>query len=148
MKIGDICNRDVVTITKDGSILEAVKLMRAHHVGDVVVTDADDASRPVGILTDRDVVVEILAEELELDAVTVGDAMSRSLVTAPRDADLFETIRFMGTKGVRRVPVLDDDGHLHGVLSIDDVVKLLATEIRFISEVFSSQLARERSLRE
>ena len=147
MKIGDICNRDVVTVSRDSSILEAVKLMRARHVGDVVVTELNDDRNPVGILTDRDVVIEILAEELELDAVSVGDAMSHSLITAPRDADLFETIRFMGTKGVRRIPVLDGEGKLYGLLSIDEVVKLLATEIQFVSEVFSSQIERERSLR-
>lgn len=149
MNIGEICNRSVITVTKDASILEVVQEMREHHIGDVIVTDrADGTEKPLGIVTDRDIVIELLAEKVDLGAVNVGDVMSLTLVTAPHDADLFETLRFMGIKGVRRVPVLDDDGGLYGVLSIDDIMGVLTKELSFIAEISAKQIERERSSRE
>ncbi len=149
MKIGEICNRSVITISKDASILEAAREMRKHHIGDVVVTErTDGAEMPVGIMTDRDIVIELLAEEVELGTVDVGDVMSTTLVTAPHDADLFETLRFMGIKGVRRIPVLDDEGRLYGILSVDDILSVLTKELSFIAEISERQIERERSSRE
>ena len=149
MNIGEICNRDVITVTKDASILEAVQEMRTHHIGDVVVAErADGAEKPLGILTDRDIVLELLAEGVALDTVTVGDVMSLTLVTAPHDADLFETLRFMGIKGVRRVPVLDDDGGLFGVLSVDDIMAVLTKELSFVTDIAARQIERERTSRD
>lgn len=149
MNIGDICNRSVITVTKDTSILEAVQEMRKHHVGDVIVTERTDGSeKPLGIVTDRDIVIELLAENVELGSVTIGDVMSLTLVTAPHDADIFETLRFMGIKGVRRVPVLDGDGGLYGVLSVDDIMGILTKELSFIAEIAARQTERERSSRE
>jgi len=104
--------------------------------------------RAVGILTDRDIVIEILAEEIDMSAISVGDAMSFSIVTAPKTAELFETVRFMGVKGVRRLPIVGDDDELYGVLSIHDAVKVLATELTYVADVFSRQVERERSLRQ
>lgn len=77
MPIGEICNREVVIVRKEDSILEAAKLMREYHVGDVVVVD-DREGRviPLGILTDRDIVVELIAKEVPLDSVSVQDVMS------------------------------------------------------------------------
>ena len=149
MKIGEICNRSVITTSKDASILEVAQEMRTHHIGDVIVTErADGAEKPIGIMTDRDIVIELLAEEIALDTVDVGDVMSTTLVTAPHDADLFETIRFMGIKGVRRIPVLDDDGGLYGILSVDDMLSVLTKELSFIAEISGRQIERERTSRQ
>ena len=149
MKISEICNRSVITISKDASILEVAQEMRKHHVGDLIVTEPSNGTeKPIGIVTDRDIVVELLADEVELGTVDVGDVMSMTLVTAPHDADLFETLRFMGIKGVRRVPVLDDDGGLYGILSVDDVLGVLTKELSFIAGVSERQIERERSSRE
>ena len=149
MKIGEICSRSVITVAEDASILDVVKEMRRHHVGDVIVTKRDDGSeKPLGIITDRDIVIELLAEEVALDTVDVGDVMTMTLVTAPHDADVFETLRFMGIKGVRRIPVLDDDGSLYGVLSADDIMRVLTKELTFIAEISPRQIERERASRE
>ncbi|NIW23544.1 MAG: CBS domain-containing protein [Gammaproteobacteria bacterium] len=149
MKIGEICNRSVITVSTDASILEVAQEMRTHHIGDVVVSEsADGVEKPIGIITDRDIVIELVAEEVTLDTVNVGDVMSTTLVTAPHDADLFETLRFMGIKGVRRIPVLDDDGGLYGILSVNEILGVLTKELSFISEVSERQIARERSSRE
>jgi len=149
MKIGEVCKRSVITVAKDASILEVVRKMREHHIGDVIVTEcAETSEKPLGVVTDRDIVVELLAEEVELGKVTAGDVMSSTLVTAPHNADLFETLRFMGLKGVRRVPVLDDHGGLYGVLSVDDIMSVLTKELGFLAEIASRQIERERSSRD
>lgn len=149
MKIGEICNRSVITTSKSASILEVAREMRKHHIGDVIVTDrADGGETPIGIITDRDIVIELLADEVALDTVNVGDVMSTTLVTARQDADLFETLRFMGIKGVRRIPVLDDDGSLYGILSVNDILSVLTKELSFIADVSERQIERERSSRQ
>jgi CBS domain-containing protein len=149
MKIGEACRREVVTVSRDSTVLEAAKRMRAGHVGDVVVTEANgDNERPVGILTDRDIVVELVAKEVDLDAVTVSDVMSPSLTTASSTAELFETIELMAAERVRRLPVLDAHGRLFGVLSMDDVVRLLAEQLQRASGIVPAQLARESFVRE
>lgn len=149
VKISEICNRSVITVSKNASILEVVREMRKHHIGDIIVTEhTDGIEKPLGIVTDRDIVIELLAEEVALGTVDVGDVMSATLVTAPHDADVFETLRFMGIKGVRRIPVLDDDGGLFGVLSVDDVMSILTKELSFIAEISAKQIERERSFRE
>ena len=148
MKIGEVCNRSVITVTKDTSILEVVRKMRQHHIGDVIVTErAENSEKPLGVVTDRDIVIELLADEVELGTVNAGDVMSSTLVTAPHDADLFETLRFMSIKGVRRVPVLDEDGGLFGVLSVDDIMGVLTKELGFVAEIASKQTERESSSR-
>lgn len=149
MKIGEICNRSVITTSKDASIREVTQEMRKHHIGDVIVTERTDGTeKPVGIITDRDIVIELLAEDMDLAKVDVGDVMSTTLVTAPHDADLFETLRFMGIKGVRRIPVIDDDGGLYGILSANDILNVLTKELSFVAEISERQIERERSSRE
>ena len=106
MRVGEVCNREVVVIDRQGGILEAAQLMRRHHVGDVVVTEERNGARvPVGILTDRDIVVELLAEQVPLDAVSVGDAMSSELLTVSEEEDVMGAIQRMpATAGRKRAP--------------------------------------------
>jgi len=141
MNAGEICQRNVVTIAKRGSLKDAAELMREHHVGDVVVVD-DVGGRevPVGILTDRDIVVELVAKGLRLDEVDVGDVMSFELVTSRDDEDVWQVARRMSDKGVRRMPIVDGRGALLGILSADD---LLGAAVRYLSDVYRL-LLRER----
>ena len=82
MSIGEICNREVITIQRDETVLEAAKLMRQYHVGAVIVIDKlDGRTAPVGIITDRDLVVEVLATELDQTVITVGDIMAPEVFT-------------------------------------------------------------------
>ena len=100
MSVGEYCNRDVVVIEKTESVREAINLMRKNHVGDVVVVEMqENASIPLGILTDRDIVVEILAEDVDLNTVNVGDVMSDQLVTINEDTKLLDAIKQMRIKG-------------------------------------------------
>jgi CBS domain-containing protein len=148
MSVGEYCNREVVVISKSGSVREAVTLMRSHHVGDVVVVDKEGAEPiPLGILTDRDIVLEILAEDVDLDAVNVGDVMSYELVTVDEDTKLIDAIKIMKGKGVRRLPVVNKADVLVGILTVDDVIELITEQLGDIVTLISRENAQEQRRR-
>ena len=148
MTVGEYCNRDVVIIEKTGSIREAIKLMRDNHVGDVVVVEgSESASIPLGILTDRDIVIEILAKDIDLDAVNIGDVMSSQLVTVNNEAKLLDAIKLMRIKGVRRLPVVNEQSELQGILSVDDLLELVVEQLTDIVSLVSNEITHEISSR-
>ena len=142
MTVGKFCNREVIIAEKDCTIAEVAKLMRRHHVGDVVVvTTSGDRTRPVGILTDRDIVIEVIAADVPLDAVAAGDVMSYELVTAREGDSIWDTLQHMRAKGIRRVVVVNAAEELQGILSIDDLLELFAEELNLLAKVpFRGQL--------
>lgn len=145
MPIGELCSREVVFVTRGESIRTAAQIMRQHHVGDVVVVEEKATQRePVGIVTDRDIVIEVIAKDLDLDSVTVGDIMSFNLVTARETDGIYETIQFMRTKGVRRLPVVNSKGGLVGILTVDDIIGLLSEEMTELSKLISREQALEK----
>lgn len=145
MPIGELCSREVVFVTRGESIRAAAQIMRQHHVGDVVVVEEKPAQRePVGIVTDRDIVIEVIAKDLDLDSVTVGDIMSFNLVTARETDGIYETIQFMRTKGVRRLPVVNSKGGLVGILTVDDIIGLLSEEMTELAKLISREQVLEK----
>lgn len=149
MPIGEICNREVVFTRRDTTILEAAQLMRRHHVGNLVVVDERSGTRllPVGVLTDRDIVIEVIAKEIDINAITVGDIMSPYLVTARETEGVFETIQLMRIEGVRRLPIVDAHGGLTGIVSVDDLVELLAEEMSELAKLIAREQAKETKSR-
>lgn len=148
MSVGEICNREVVFVQRDAGILEAAQLMRQYHVGDLVVVDAkQDGRRPVGIVTDRDLVIEVIAEGVDMSKVAVEDVMSFELVTAREEDDILDTMKRMRAKGVRRIPVVGKDGALVGILSVDDLLELLAEEITDLAKIITREQVREKERR-
>lgn len=148
MKVGEVCNREVIVLDREGTILEAAQLMRRHHVGSVVVTAGQSGvAVPVGILTDRDIVVELLAEQVHLEAVAVGDAMSADLLTVSEEEELMEVIQQMRSRGVRRVPVVTRSGALTGVLAVDDLIDLIAEQLGDMVRLIGNEQQRERQKR-
>jgi CBS domain-containing protein len=144
MKVGEICNREVVVIDREAAILDAAQLMRRHHVGDVVVTEERGGVRvPVGILTDRDIVVELLAEQVPLDAVSVGDAMSSELLTVSEEEEVMDVLQRMRGRGVRRAPVVDRSGALAGILAVDDMIDLIAEQLSDLVKLIGNEQQRE-----
>jgi len=126
-------------------VREAVNLMRHYHVGSVVVVEeSSQLTKPSGIITDRDIVIEILAEDVDIDSISVGDVMSFELVTVNEDTKLLDAINIMRTKGVRRVPVVNRDGGLVGILSVDDIIELLSEQISNIAKLISSEQKKEQ----
>lgn len=144
MSAGEYCNRDVVVIDKSAPVREAVNLMRGNHVGDVVVVEKQaDMVVPLGILTDRDIVVEILAEDVDLDAVNVGDVMSYQLVTVSEETKLLDAIKLMRINGVRRLPVVNKQAGLEGILSVDDLLELIVEQLTDIASLVSNEISNE-----
>ena len=149
MHIGQICTSQATHCTRDETVQGAALLMRRQHVGDVVVVDRfDGASVPVGILTDRDIVVSVIAPGLDPASLQVGDIMSEDLLTARDSDDVYETIEKMRLRGIRRVPVVDAGGSLAGIVSADDLLEFLAEEMGELSRISPWQQAHERRARQ
>jgi CBS domain-containing protein len=148
MPIGEICNREVIIVQRDDTVLQAAKLMRQHHVGDLLAVEERDGRRiPVGIVTDRDLVVEILAPGLDSTVITVGDIMVTKLATVKESSGIFEAFQYMRSKGIRRLPVVDDDGGLVGIVSLDDLLVLLANELGALGPLVEREEKNELSRR-
>jgi CBS domain-containing protein len=143
--IGTVCSRAVVFTTREATVVVAAKLMREHHVGSIVVVEQMNGGKrlPVGIVTDRDLVVEVLAPGLDAETITVGDIMEAELVTVRENEGLLETMEIMRYKGVRRIPVVDDAGQLIGIASIDDLLEVLAEEMTELAKIVAREQAHE-----
>lgn len=148
MSVIRYCNPDVVFITPKDSIQEAVELMRYRHVGALVVVEQHpEGNIPVGMLTDRDIVIEILAEGVPIDSVTVGDIMSSELKTVAEDEEVAEVIRLMCRLGVRRLPVVDARNTLRGLITLDDLIRLEAEKIADLAGLIGREQQQERRRR-
>lgn len=145
MTAGEVCNRQVVFTRPESSIVDAVGLMKAHHVGDVVVVGEPDGERvPIGILTDRDVALAV-ERLLRLPQLRVADVMSAELVTSPETESLYDALKKMQSHGIRRLPVVNDRGGLEGILTFDDVVELLSEELTDLAKLVAKEQKRERN---
>ena len=149
MKIGECCNREVITAEKDMSITEAARLMQAHHIGDlIVVENMNGRNRPIGIVTDRDLVIEVLAQMAPIDAIRVGDVMSYEIAAVKENDELWEALEQMHKLGVRRMPVVDATGLLVGIITLDDLMELMAEAMGHIASLIRREIgteARKRS---
>ena len=144
MPVGEICNREVVFAERTTTIVEAARLMRRYHVGDLVVVDEVQGRRvPVGMVTDRDLVVEVIAREQPFASCTVSAVMSATVVCVPETAGVIEAIQLMRSHGVRRVPVVDAGGALVGILAADDLLDLLAEELSALARIAPRGQERE-----
>lgn len=144
MRVGEFCNREVVVIEEESSITEAARIMREYHVGDVVSVKTQYGKQvPTGILTDRDIALEIVAKGTDPESVSVGDAMSYELVTVQEDDDLLHVIEVMRDKGIRRVPVVDTDEALVGIMTVDDILDVLSEIFVDIVHLVDTQRRRE-----
>ena len=148
MTMKEICNRDVAVATRETSAQAAAKLMRHYHVGSLVVIDRKEGRRvPVGVVTDRDLIMEIHALDLDATVIAVGDIMCDKLVTVPETFGVMETVQKMRMEGVRRVPVVDCEGGLVGIVTLDDMVGRLATELKEVADAVIQEQTREVWLR-
>lgn len=148
MQVGKLATRELIYCTPDTSARAMARLMRERHVGDLLVAELKGGRlMPLGIVTDRDLVVEVMATGVPPDTITAADLMVET-PTCVNDSDTIEeAIERMGVAGVRRLPVVDAHGALVGVLSVDDVMTLLAKEVTDIAGIARRQRSRETSLR-
>jgi predicted transcriptional regulator len=144
MIVSDICRCELVTIQRNETVLAAAKLMRQNHVGAVIIVDKhDDCLIPIGIVTDRDLVMEVLATELDQKTVTVGDIMAPDLFTVKENTETFEAIQFMRSKTIRRLPIVNEAGALVNILTLDDVLELLSNEMLDLSKLVRYEKKKE-----
>jgi CBS domain-containing protein len=126
MTVNDLCSRDVDTATYDQSALDAARCMRDRQVGSIVVLDGQ---RPVGILTDRDLTVRVLAAGLDPGTTRVSEVMTPSPTTVREETSIADAVGSMRAGRFRRLPVIRSDGRLVGILALDDVVAMAANEL-------------------
>jgi CBS domain-containing protein len=144
MQVEHYCRRGVVAIEDASDVGAAAQLMREYHVGFLVVYQKGDAARkPIGVLTDRDIVLGVVAGDVDCHAVTVRDAMTPKPLIASETDDLLDLVQAMRLAGVRRVPVVDEQGALTGVIAVDDVIELVATLTSTLSASIRTEQQRE-----
>lgn len=144
MSIEAICKRQVVTIDAGASLAEAARVMRNRHVGALVVTEqADGREHVVGVVTDRDLAVEVLARNLAPAGVRIGQLATHKLVAVRGSADLGEAVARMQGAGVRRLLVVSDEGQLMGFLSSDDLLDALAAQLAGLASALRTGIERE-----
>jgi CBS domain-containing protein len=142
-----VCVRQVVICTKDDTLLEAARRMRDLHVGSVVVVEGEEgARRPIGIITDRDMVIGPVASGVgDLTALLVGELMAAPLVTARESESALEVLRRMRSHGLRRIPVVDEPGILQGLIAFDDLIELVSEELGDLVELIAREQRHEAS---
>ncbi|WP_051244125.1 CBS domain-containing protein [Azohydromonas australica] len=147
MNIADICSQDVVSIDAQASLREAAALMRSQHVGALVVSEAGPqggGQHVVGVLSDRDLAIEVLARGGEASEIRVGMVASHKLVGVPAQAGVAEAVELMRGAGVRRLLVVNADGSLAGIVSSDDLLEALSAQLGGLAQALRSGLERER----
>jgi len=148
MNAGDICNREVVVAYRNTSLAEAAKLMRENHVGSlVVVVDRLSERVPIGMLTDRDLTVAVIAKELDPRKLNVGEVISSELFTVREKDSVTDVLRLTRERGVRRVPVLTHSGALAGLVTVDDVLDIVAEQLGDIVHAVARERVRETRVR-
>ena len=148
MLLKEICTPDTVFCAADRTALHAACLMRQHHVGDVIlVEDTESDPSPIGVVTDRDIVVEVLGKELDPARVTLRLIMRTPVVIASMSEEVVQAVERMKSHGVRRIPVVDETSKLIGVLSLDDLLKQLAADAASLAEVVTREQDREHRTR-
>jgi CBS domain-containing protein len=140
----ELCNRHVVHITANASVLEAAQLMREKHVGDVVVVNGDHGVlRPIGMLTDRDIVTLVVGEDVDAETVKVGDVMAHNPRVIHQREEFSTAIERMSEAGVRRLPIVDERGSLVGIVTADDLHQVLSRMQNQLASISSQQIVHE-----
>ncbi len=148
MSVGEICNRIVIVTNRATRLDEAARLMREHHVGSIVVVDETAAgNKPAGVVTDRDIVIECVATGVNPATVTVEEIMAPDLVVAREADDVLDSLNKMRAKGIRRMPVVDGHGVLVGILTLDDLLGILAEQVDGMVKAIAQEQAREARTR-
>ncbi len=148
LNVGHIARRVVVVAERETPILKVAQLMRDNHIGAVIIIeDAPPKNRPIGIITDRDLVVEVLALELDYRVFTAGDIMTGNPTTVRETDAVFDAFERMQRTGVRRLPVVDGEDRLVGIVAFDDLVELLAQEMGHLAKTVRQGGRREEKSR-
>lgn len=150
MNVGSICKHQVITVNPTTELVSAAELMRQQHVGFIVVVEPrPEASygRPVGVLTDRDIVISVIAQGADPKLLTVADVMKQFPALVEETDSVEQALHTMRRMGVRRVPVVSANGLLTGILALDDVLDVLSSELGDVSGTVRNEQRIEGRLR-
>lgn len=143
MNVGDICNRHPVTAFRNDTVGDACRLMRENHIGSVVVIEDSRRNAPVGMITDRDAAIGVVALGLDGETTLVDAVMHPGVVAVAETTGVRDAIAIMRDQGVRRLPVVDGGGRLVGLLAADDLLDMLAGEISDLAVMAARGITRE-----
>jgi CBS domain-containing protein len=147
VSIKSICKIDVVTVEKGATLSAVSQLMHKKHVGSVIVTEAFNGKMlPCGIITDRDIAL-VLGSAPKPQEVRVENIMQSQPITAEVGDGILEVVVKMKDNGIKRLPVVDSDGSLFGIVCADDLTCLLAEELSSLAKISLSQIRREKGLK-
>lgn len=148
MDVSGFCNSEVVMAGIEISIIEAAAIMRENHVGDIVIARHENGKYfPSGILTDRDIALSIVVKGVDPETTTVGNVMSFDLTTVKQHDDLMHVIELMHDKGIRRMPIVDADGAVSGIITVDDILSLMSDMLISMARLVDGQQRREDRMR-
>lgn len=140
MTIHKIGTGDVIKVTKFTPLLEAAKLMRKKNIGNIVVVENEYENKPIGMLTDRDIAMKVVAEDLNVRDLSVGDVMSADVLVLKKHQAVNDALDMMAAKGVRRAPIVEEDETVCGIATIDDLLILLADELNSLAKLVRKQI--------
>lgn len=148
MIVGEICSRKLISVEQRDTLQDAAQLMREHHVGSVIVVDKSDGQRmPLGLVTDRDIVIEVIAKGVDPAMLFAKDIICTELISVKETEDLWEALKKMRYKGIRRTGVVDKFGVLVGVLSVDDVLEVLIEQLQELVVLIGNERFNEKRSR-
>jgi CBS domain-containing protein len=148
MNISDICLPAVTVAYSGMAVSEAARVMREHHVGCLIVVEERESGKmPIGMLTDRDIVLAVVARDLDPRTVPVVEAMSTDVVAVRDDDTVKDVLALMRRRGVRRAPVVDRGGMLVGIVTLDDLLRFVAAQLEDLAAAISKELAVEPLVR-
>jgi CBS domain-containing protein len=148
MLLKDIYTADVVCCARETDAMAAAVLMRQRHVGDLVILDSLDGDRiPLGVVTDRDLVVGVLAQGLDPSSTTVGSLAKQPVIIANESEDVSQVIERMRHHGIRRMPVVGHDGAVVGIVTLDDLLSVVVTEANALLEATARGQKQEQHQR-
>lgn len=138
MSLESLCRREIICVRTSDKVIAATKLMEEKNVGSVVVVSED---KPVGIMTDRDVMIRLVNKGLDPEKIPVSDVMSVEIITLNQNTGLYDALEQIkeSKSSVRRFPIVDENGSIKGIITLDDVVYLLGKEMSDVSSIIESE---------
>jgi CBS domain-containing protein len=136
MGIGSLCRREIICVNPGTSVREAARLMGEKNIGSTIVVRE---GKPIGILTDRDILLRVMNNGLDPEKTSVDEVMTQQIVTLREDIGLFEALQQIKGKGIRRFPIVDAKGNLQGIMTLDDILYLLGKEMSDVAIIIEKE---------
>ncbi len=136
MSLGNLCRREIICVNRGATVEEVAKLMEEKNIGSIIVVEE---RKPMGIVTDRDILLRVINRGLDPKRTSVADVMTKQIVTLREDIGLFEALQHVKGKGIRRFPIVDAKGNLQGIMTLDDVIYLLGKEMADMASIIEKE---------